>query len=91
MGGRRKQSWESEGGREGSGWDRGRGGEKRNLVRFWRREQETHPEGQQNEWKYATLGCSRVGMGGSLGDSEEEEWDKKLWKGRQEGVLMTAL
>lgn len=66
-----------EGGKEGSGCDRGRGGEKRNkirycMVRFWRREQETRPEGQQKEWKYATLGCPRVGMGVSLGDSEEE-------------------
>jgi hypothetical protein len=58
LGGRRKQSWETErrrdlGGRgekeggmgTGSGMGRGR--------------QERSPEGQQNEWKYATSGGGR--------------------------------
>jgi hypothetical protein len=45
-------------GREEPGWERGEGGEKgeHDQVLGWG--QERSPEGQQNEWKYAT---SRVG------------------------------
>ena len=53
LGGRRKQSWEAEGGRVVSG--RKEGERKREKgTRYGGHERS--PEGQENEWKYAALG-----------------------------------
>jgi hypothetical protein len=35
--------------REEHGWKRGQGGERGNMIRYWRREQERSPEDQKNE------------------------------------------
>jgi hypothetical protein len=50
-------------GTEGPGWERG--GENGKMTRYWVGGQERSPEGQQNEWKYATSGEGVAG-GGTL-------------------------
>jgi hypothetical protein len=46
-----------------TGW-REHGGEG-NLIWYWVREKDRSPEGQQKEWKQATSGNRRLGVGGA--------------------------
>jgi hypothetical protein len=45
--------------REQLGWESGEGGEEKNIIRYWVREKDRSPEGQQKEWKQATSGGRR--------------------------------
>jgi hypothetical protein len=58
LGGRRKHKL---GGREGQGRGGQAGGmEERNLIWYQVREKDLSPEGQQKEWKQATLGVRKL-------------------------------
>jgi hypothetical protein len=70
-------------GRDGSGWERGEGEEKRSRIRYGGT-QKRSPGGQKNEWKYEA-----AGKGGRGGTSKKSEmWDVR---GFQDSMGMTLI
>jgi hypothetical protein len=64
------------------------GGRKGNLIWYWVRKKDRSSEGQQKEWKQATSGNGRLGVGVGLGlQNAPETWEVRDSQESKGGTL----